>query len=72
MILTPYGIDHLAFWNSSLKSFDFSNSNSFSGFHLDSYPLFDSIFLILPPEFDPSILKLVAEIRARSGSVVKS
>ena len=73
MILTPFGIDRLPFLISISLFRWYPWSNYFSrAIWVPSWFLssFRSIFLILSPKFGHSMLKPVAEIRARSGSVV--
>ena len=77
--LIHYDISPLVNWSSSLLEsifwiFDVPEYISFFQSNLDSILILillpSSIFLILSPEFDHSMLKSIAEIRERSGSMV--
>ena len=75
MILTQFGVDRPPFWNPSLEFFMSLISTillEWSGFHLDSYSSCRFYFLILSFRTGYSILKRVAEIRARNGSAMDS
>jgi len=66
MIISPFGIDlpplEIQFLDLLISMISTLSLERF-GFHLDFYPSFDSIFLILSLETGRSTLKPVAEVR---------